>query len=556
MAGGKTVVLGHPRVMGTGAAPSRWKKFFPDAVRTRANFLLDGPNYFMAVTDAIERAKSSDHYIYILGWMLDIDFALIKPGTASLYSLLSQAAQRGVEVRILVWDNFTPDYINLAARNIPRLNALANTKAFLDAYTYFPKASKDALAKMAPTIEEVVQKYGYLLPEVQRTYGEMPVLDLLMKLSFLLNARTLGAHHEKVVIVKNELGLNAFCGGMDFNTNRVTVSVPSGDVFRTEYPSLHDAAAQMTGAAAWQVLQRFKRRWQANHEASAESLRGMNEPKPPAEADFDYPFVQVVGTWNSVDGTGRDRSLMTAYLNIVKNAQKFIYIEDQYMVNLEVAKVLNAKIKEDQFQLLMFGIQDSIRTSDVLIPNRMRDLFAMTLLAGATQAQKDKVLFAVIDAAEAIKRNIHPGMHAKSLIADDEICVIGSANLNRRSFTNDSETCAVMFNDGNDSIARSFRAMTWKEYLLSGGDTISYSSFTDYPKLLRKPLDGFSSLLVPYGQHAQDDLDVKIKHTLDSGMDVIIAALGGKTAIEAATNAARLLDVVWENFIDPDSGGP
>ena len=37
-------------------------------------------------------------------------------------------------------------------------------------------------------------------------------------------------------------------------------------------------------------------------------------------------------------------ALMTAYLDIVNNAKKYVYIEDQYMVNLAVAKALNAKI--------------------------------------------------------------------------------------------------------------------------------------------------------------------------------------------------------------------
>lgn len=559
MTGAKKVPLGHGKELGTGTAPSRWLKIFKDAVRSRAKFILDGDNYFAAVASAIGRAKTGDHYIYILGWMIEIDFGLAGPGTTSLLTLLSEAAQRGVEIRVLVWDNFfTAKNLERGIRNIPLLNKLTDTKAFLDTYTYFPPASKDALKQMAPKIQQVIEQYGYLLPLVQRANGEMPVLDALLKLSFLLDARTLGAQHDKVVVIKNETGLVAYCGGMDFNPNRVTsIAVEEDGVFRTEYPSVHDTAAEVTGAAAWDVLQRFKRRWAAHREASQVGLRGMDEVRPPAETDPDYAHVQVVGTYNSVDGKVRDRSLMTAYLDIVKNARRTIYIEDQYMAHLEVAKLLNQKIKEPDFQYLMFALQDSIETSDVLIPNRVRDNFAAVLLDGTTQAQKDKVLFAVVDAADAARRKTHPGMHAKTLVADDEICIIGSANLSRRSFTTDSETCAVMFSDGADGLARSFRATSWKEYIHSGGDDDSSKIFDRYFNLVRKPPEGFSSLLVPYGKHAQDDLDEKIKQQLDSGLDVVIAALGGSgDTLVALRNLSFIFQSIWDNFIDPDSGGP
>src|SRR4051794_34419884 len=88
---------------------SRWLKLFPKAARTQSAFLLDGAEAFASMAAAIDTAAGPGDYIYILGWMIDIGFELI-PGDASstLFKKLTNAAQKGVEVRILVWDNPSP----------------------------------------------------------------------------------------------------------------------------------------------------------------------------------------------------------------------------------------------------------------------------------------------------------------------------------------------------------------------------------------------------------------------------------------------------------------
>jgi phosphatidylserine/phosphatidylglycerophosphate/cardiolipin synthase-like enzyme len=582
----------------------KWRRLFPNAKRTKADFLLDGEAYFEAVIKAIESASSSSHYVYILGWMLDVDFQL-KAGdsTKTLYKLLKAASEKGVEIRILVWDSLLPGYSKIHDDAIPRLNQLANTKAFTDAYTFFPESSKKALLKLKPYIVDIVKKYGVLLGF--NPNQEMSSFFILKKLGFLLATQTLGAHHEKVVIVKgkvaNEDRLVAFCGGIDFNQNRVYSSV---QVFaddedldkrlqaladendgklpgllrsyekhskRYRFPYYHDTACRLEGPGAYEVLQRFKRRWQQHSEASAESLLGESEAEPKEKVD-PYPFATVVGTYNSVDGKIKDRSLSDAYFKIIENAKRYIYIEDQYLVNVDVAKALGKKLKESGFSKLILAIQDSTETSDIFIPNRKRGEFLTALFGGDFSAilgkdDSQKVVFALIDRATWDTDRYHPGMHAKTLIVDDEIAIIGSANVNQRSFTIDSETSVIVFNESTDdetkstdNFARNFRVKTFEEFALKAASATSIRSWSKYASEIIKETPNFSRL-VKYKADLQQDLDVRINDFIRANSVVVAIAayelLGQdltKTSVALSPfTITTVFDTLWEHFVDPSA---
>lgn len=334
--------------------------------------------------------------------------------------------------------------------------------------------------------------------------------------------------------------------------------------FEYRFPYYHDAACRLEGPGAYQVLQRFKRRWRNHPEASEESLLGASEGEP-KEKPAPYPFVQVVGTYNSVDGKEKDRSLRDAYLEIIDGARRYIYIEDQYLVNLDVAKALNKKIRESAFSKLTFAIQDSIETSDIFIPNRKRGEFLTTLLDGTTQDQKDKVLIALFDRSRWDKDYYHPAMHAKTLIVDDELAIIGSANVNQRSFTIDSETSAIVFDDipessskSKDNFARNFRVKTWEEFASKNTPRIMYESWWNYPTAIQGG-EADLSILVKYVKDAQQDLDIRIQDFI-SANSVVVAIAAYNLLGQDLTKTSVMLDPftyttvfnqLWDNFVDP-----
>ena len=59
--------------------------------------------------------------------------------------MLSDAAGRGVEIRILVWDYVLENYAKMLQDALPRLNKLPNTAVFEDDHTYSPPKTVQAI---------------------------------------------------------------------------------------------------------------------------------------------------------------------------------------------------------------------------------------------------------------------------------------------------------------------------------------------------------------------------------------------------------------------------
>jgi phosphatidylserine/phosphatidylglycerophosphate/cardiolipin synthase-like enzyme len=548
----------------------KWLKLFADARRSKADFLLDGAAYYEAVIRAMEAADSNEHYIYILGWMLEVDFKLVEHDSSkTLYAVLKAAAERGVEIRVLAWDNLLPGYAKTHQDVMPRLNKLPNTRAMVDEHTFFPQEGKDYMRRGAPVARSMLTKIGKILGDFRPSAApqfteaielkDISVNTLIYRLFMFLNAPGLGAHHEKVVVVKNRTGLVGFCGGIDFNSGRVMSKVGGRTYW---YPTMHDTACRLQGPAAHEILQRFKRRWHHHPLARQTPLKGENEPVP-AASPAPYPYAKVVGTFNSSDGKTKDRSLRDAYLKVVENAKTYIYMEDQYMVNLDVAKALNRKIQERSFLFLILAIQDSKATvPDLFIANRKRGEFLSAIVDGAPQFARDRVALVVIDRDRSERDKYHPGMHSKALIVDDEIAIIGSANVNQRSFTNDSETSVMVFDDSqknDNNFARAFRIKTWEEFARRRNeDRLMITSPYNYPAEIMRGNKDFS-ILVKYERDNMPDLDTMLIDKIKEYQLPAVMTVGGvtdntvqlTTAILSPFNIRAVFDEFYEKVIEP-----
>jgi hypothetical protein len=69
-------------------------------------YLVNGTDTFRHYVEEIRACTGEGHFIYLLGWQLQIDLPLV-PGdaTTTMRALLSAAAGRGVQVRALLWAN-------------------------------------------------------------------------------------------------------------------------------------------------------------------------------------------------------------------------------------------------------------------------------------------------------------------------------------------------------------------------------------------------------------------------------------------------------------------
>jgi hypothetical protein len=168
-------------------------------------------------------------------------------------------------------------------------------------------------------------------------------------------------------------------------------------------------------------------------------------------------------------------------------------------------------------------------------------------------------------------------MHAKTLIVDDEIAIIGSANLNQRSFTYDSETSVVVFNDGESkkNFAATFRRKTWTDFLRvksnapGPGELDTFAAQGLLPAIVQNaPTHNAFILYSAFVKDSsdQEDLDDRIINYLSNmtvnGFKVsfptgtLSLSAGDKKILDkfviSEDSIHEIFDTLWENIIDPD----
>jgi phosphatidylserine/phosphatidylglycerophosphate/cardiolipin synthase-like enzyme len=381
----------------------------------RVVHLIRGRSAFDAMMRAMRTANAPGHFIYLLGWFMSDDFAVA--GGTTLRQLFTGASQAGVAVRAMLWDQ--PLTQNTA--EVDHINALPRGAAILDNRT--------------------------------------------------LN---LGSHHQKVLIVNGTEGLYAFCGGVDFNPDRI------GNPDRKPGYPMHDVHSQIQGPAAFDLLQVFQQRWNdhpdhVNLDARKGAPPMVSSPAPIRGATDWVQISRTYGNGNAHRGIDSDnfgtrprgytflrgrageQTVKHAILHAISQARRFIYLEDQYLVSLQIRDALIRALP-------------SISHLTILIPDgtiadlpqgnfRRREFIAPLRAAGGSKV-----------------RVFHPHpprdpfgyVHAKMWVFDDEFAIVGSANCNRRGYTHDGEVVAGICDEGNGEdlrFAHRLRVDLWALHL-------------------------------------------------------------------------------------------
>lgn len=401
----------------------------------RAEPLIDGAHYFERLVAEVEALRAGDH-VFFTDWRGDPD-ELLRAGGPTIRELLCQAAQRGVVVKGLVW------------------------RSHLDKFQY----SEEENEHLGEAIEEA---------------GGEVLLDQRVRVG--------GSHHQKLVVIRHPGAPQhdiAFAGGIDLCHSRRDDESHDGDPQAVQMakcygsrPPWHDVQLQIRGPAVGALDTAFRERW--NDPAPLDTLspvawvmdkvRGADlspgelpeqPPDPPACGPH---AVQVLRTYPDAHfqydfAPQGERSIARAYNKVVSRARRLIYVEDQYLWSARVAKLFADALRDNPDLHLVAVIP---RHPDVdgrlqLPPN----------LVGRWQA------IATCQAASPERVHIfdvenHRGtpvyVHAKVCVIDDIWACVGSDNLNRRSWTHDSElSCAVLDSDG--IFARDLRLRLLREHL-------------------------------------------------------------------------------------------
>jgi phospholipase D1/2 len=368
----------------------------------RAALLIDGAAYFAALRDALINARQS---VLIMGWDVNSDISLDPTdGAAPLKTFLNRLLKerRGLQIRLLIWD-----------------------WAFI---------------------------YGLdrqFMPHLRFGIGAS------RRLKFVFNSdHPPGAcQHEKLVVIDGAL---AFCGGIDLTVGRWDTpahrpeephrQLPNG----TPKPPFHDCMLMVEGETARALDELARERW---HRASGErvaapEVRG-HSPWPDAvEPWFENVRIGIARTRPQYDGEPAVREVEALYLGAIRAAERQIYIENQYLTVKAIAEAIAARLEEDEGpEALILGPTVCEGPVETAVMDRGRARFLDRLRAADCCGQRVRAFYPVnADSDPPTPINLH----AKLMVVDDRLLVIGSANLANRSMGLDSE-CVLALEADDDA---------------------------------------------------------------------------------------------------------
>ncbi len=274
------------------------------------------------------------------------------------------------------------------------------------------------------------------------------------------DALPMGAsHHQKIVIVDDVL---AFCGGMDIAINRWDTEdhrprnperrSPSGK----PYGPYHDAQLVLDGPAAGCLAELVRARWKR---ATGEDIEAVDEASSiwpeDVDPDFDSVVAGIARTLPEDDDQEAVREIRELYLESIRQAERYIYIENQYLTVDEIGDALASRMQDQT------GLEALILT-----PDRPHG-WLETKTMGVGQAQfmarlddpaiRDRIRFVNACTGEG-KKQVPVFIHAKLMIVDDRLLRVGSSNLNNRSMGLDSE-CDIAIEAKDESQQRQIRGI-------------------------------------------------------------------------------------------------
>ncbi|MFC6342116.1 phospholipase D family protein, partial [Nocardioides hankookensis] len=386
--------------------------------------LVHGRDYFAELYDRISALGPGDR-LYFADWEGDPDQQLTDDPRATLDNTLVDAVRRGVDVRGLLWRS-----------HWHRLGYSA------DRHRQLGDAIGDA--------------------------GGQCLRDM--------RVRTRGAHHQKFVVIRHADDPArdiAYVGGIDLCNGRRDDAKHQGDRQAVDMaraygptPAWHDVQVAIQGPAVHDVETTFRERWEDStpltvnpgrllsslvhrEDLSPEPL-GPQSPPPPPRAGG-HETVQVIRTFPVIYPKSFDfaphgeRSVMLGNAKAIANAERLVYVEDQYLWSEEVGEHFAGALRARPDLRLVVVLP--------MVPDREGTAVEVPQLYGRALAMR-KILEAGGDRVAVFGLTNESGLpvyvHSKTCVIDQRWASVGSDNLNRRSWTSDSEIACTVVDDRGD----------------------------------------------------------------------------------------------------------
>jgi phosphatidylserine/phosphatidylglycerophosphate/cardiolipin synthase-like enzyme len=214
-----------------------------------------------------------------------------------------------------------------------------------------------------------------------------------IKIALDSNERPMHCHHEKLVVIDDEV---AFVGGIDLTDL-------NGDRHDTpEHPARgrmgwHDVAARLRGPAVADVSRHLAQRWQA---VTGERLEAQPDVVPAGETELQ--IVRTVPERLYQLAPRGDFRIIEAYLRALRCAQQLVYLENQFLWSPEIVGILADKLRHppaDDFRVIIMlpgrpnTGEDDTRGQLALLAQADRDQgrFLATTIRARTGNTSDRV---------------------------------------------------------------------------------------------------------------------------------------------------------------------
>ncbi len=231
----------------------------------------------------------------------------------------------------------------------------------------------------------------------------LPLGNLLLR---PLRGRIDLRNHRKIVVIDNRI---TYCGSQNCSDPEFRV--------KPKFAPWVDAVIRFQGPIVWQNQQLFVSDWMAHFDEDLGEL--LRTPVPASEEGFP---AQVVGTGPTV----RFSAMPEVFENLMYTAREELFITTPYFVP-----------DDSMLSAICASARRGVDTT-IIFPKRNDSLFV---------AAASRSYYADMLAAGVKVREFEGGLlHTKSLTIDGEMTLIGSANMDRRSFELNYEN-NILFHD-------------------------------------------------------------------------------------------------------------
>ena len=469
---------------------NRFESFAPVRTGVFAQWLVDGRDYMWIVSRAIAMARE---VIYIHDWWLSPELYMRRPACISqkwrLDRLLQRKANEGVKIFVIIYRNveaaipIDSEYTKFSLLNLHHnIFVQRSPNQFKKNQFFFAHHEKICVVDHDMAFVGGIDLcFGRWDSPQHRLHDDKPT-------GFELDDRPKDADNCQL------------WPGKDYSNPRVqdffSLREPYKEMYdRTKVPRMpwHDVAMQVVGQPARDLTRHFIQRWNYVR-------RGRKPPRPTPfllpPPDFKKEDIENLGlagtcevqilrsacNW-SLGIEDVESSIQSAYVSMIEESEHFVYMENQFFITSTetlnvrmvnkigdalVERIIRANENDEDWRCvivipLMPGFQSSVADQDgtsvrLILQCQFRSICrGENSIFGRLRAvgidPEDYIQFFSLRKWDKINNKTvltteQLYIHAKTIIVDDRVALIGSANINERSLLGDRDSeCAAIVRD-------------------------------------------------------------------------------------------------------------